>query len=444
MKKQVFLLKSSGAVNLLMMIFISIVAILVVATIQSRLLLQIRRLHSLSDILIADYDAESQIYDMVAGLYYPNFTFPNGKTTLPLLSDGTKITVIYNDYGTTKLINITAERPFAVTKFEAIRQLTYVSSGPEEIEVALSLDCTSSMTSLACPTCTTTRMEELKKALDIFLDDISKYSNAHLGVSVFALNSNWMLMKDATGAEVFITPDKKIPAAQIKQAVDSLDYGFGKYSEKNNIHGSPACQKANLLPHTSIGSGLSFLHDFYQITPPEPNTKRIEIVITDGKPNSRIPHPQCYPEEAYLPHSENDLCCPEGSKCSQTKSISGGVAWSCFDTSGCDKGGDCENEIAEDFLRCTAASTDVLWSSEYAQEKFGLDQKYFGARDPNIDLYAITVFELNSTSDVYQLLNSYSTKYYPLANAAQLSSALSDIITKISEISSILTIRKSL
>jgi len=412
-----------GAATILMVFLVTLMGAFVFIGWQSRLLLLVHRNQSLSDILRATYDSESEIFDIVAKFLgnYPaafNFPFSTSKT----LADGTLLETTGTHVGNTQTIDVTGKRTFATNKMQISRVISETSEAAKS-DIVLVLDCTGSMGEKACASCSTTRMEEQEKAVLGFLDDLEATpgnENIKLGISVFTLNADWLYTSytgsgDPSG--VAVKPDSGLSIAEMRQAVTS---GFSYGGEQ----GSPACK--HLLTYTSIGSGVSFAHDYLRTTASSGN-KQIEVVISDGEPNQRIPVSSGCPLNIFCP-GDGNYCCPSGSLCNKTKPLSAdGNGWSCPAGSGTSR---CE-PYARDFLRCVMADSNTDW----VPEKYtGPTPK--GVRDPNVDVYAVTVLD-NPPASVTQIFSTYATKYYNSADADDLSEILEDIFEEIITLSTI-------
>lgn len=412
-------LKNRGGMATLLVVFASsIVSIMIISAWQIQYLYSLHRGKAMSDALTLGYHAESRIYDILArftGGYANAFTFPMSTTeTLP---DGTILSTQGTEVDDTQTLTVTSKRQFATTKVQLTRVVT---ENPTEIgkdtEIVLSLDCTGSMSQPACSSgCPTTRMQEQKKAVLSFLDSVKANPGADkvkIGISVFQMSAQWMSTAyagDGTPIGTTIRPDSSLTIDQIKQAVTT---GFGNGGDTL----SPACRKVQTA--TSIGSGLMFMHNYFSGVSPTKN--RIEVLISDGEPNQRIPDPAC-PVSIFCPLT-SAFCCPAGTRCNETKTLAGNTTgWNCPAGSGesaC-------SPYARDFVRCALATTDRAWVPEKGGAAF-----YSGARDPNVSAYVVTVIE-NPPASVVSIFSSFADKYYNSANATQLTEILQDIFQEI-------------
>jgi len=403
-----------GAVTLILVMLMAVLIVFLIAGWQSRLLLSLHRTRALSDILLLTYHAESKIYDILARFLggYPNaFDFPF--TSDEVLPDGTKLTTTGKEEGNLKTLTVTTKRLFGTTNLEITKEETETESEfLHDTHIVMSLDCTASMGEKACPTCSTSRMDEQKKAVLNFLNELETtegHERIKVGISVFELKSDWLYTSyaaDGTPTGVAVRPDSPLSLNDIRSAVNN---GFGHSGDT----GSKACRK--IFTYTSVGSGLAFMHDYLRTTATE-NLDQVEILITDGVPNQRIP---------YSP-------CPENIFCPGTPGLCGSVpGWSCL----AGKSGSACTPYARDFLRCTLADSGTNWTGE-AGAVNGVSNT--GARDPEVDVYTVTVLdtpsssgELENFNKVTSIFDTYSTEYYPLSEADKLSEKLKLILEKI-------------
>lgn len=401
-----------GAATLILVLIMSVLLVFLIAGWQSRLLLSLHRAKAMSDILILSYHAESKIYDLLAkflGGYPGAFSFPF--STTETLADGTVLDTEGYESGNFQTLQVGAKRLFGSSKIEIIREdLSSIDKFFQDTQIVMSLDCTGSMGNRACPTCLTTRMEEQTKAVLQFLDAVEStegHERIQLGVSVFTMKADWLYTSyDGTGnpTGTAVRPDNPLSIDEIKQAVNN---GFGITGEA----GSPACKKLNT--YTSIGSGLSFMHDYLRSVK-ESDTKQVEILITDGEPNQRIPYSSC-PVDVFCP-GDGRYCCPSGSNCYLT-------GWTCPVGQG---PGVCTS-YARDFLRCTLADTNQSWIQEAGA---GAGASHMGVRDPDTNVYTVTVMQ-SPPAQVLNIFESFATEHYHLSNADKLTEILGLILQEI-------------
>lgn len=384
-----------GAATLIFITIVAIIVTLLITVTQSRVLLSLRRTQSAADTVIAGYDAESEAYDVIARLLNGYLSSANIGTTTKQFGD-TTLTITGEDTGTQQTVTVTAQRSFAVSKVQAVREVQSIGS-IEDVDIILSLDCTGSMDSD-----TPTRFESLESAAVNFMNNLESRDDAdkfHVGVVVFGVDSDWLKYN---GQDV--TPDSGFTLAQVRQAIQD---GINRTHDE-----SPAC--IPIMNATSIGTGIIQAHDYFALHK-RTSTKQIEIVITDGEPNSRIPDPRCSP----------DSFCP----LNRSMCTSNPYNWSCIDPwsqAAC-------NTLGLDFLRCSIADT-----STFVPE---INQN--GIRDPEVDIYAVTIFA-HPPAEVVDAFKAYVTEdgYYNAARAAELTNILDDILKSIVSKRSTVTIKR--
>ncbi len=365
-------MKNRGIVTLIFILLMAVLATLILVVGQSRLLLAIQRSKSSSDNLITSYSAESEINDLLLRLSKGVLTqadfssFPITKT----LDEGKLVLEINGRIeGSNQILDVTARRSFAVSKIQAIRAIQ-TAQNITPVDLILMLDCTGSMGSSSGQGQTTTRMQELKKAALNFVQGIANDPNGdfiNLGLGVFGTNAAWV----TTASGQNITPTNQISFNNI---IDTINTKFN--STRQN---SSACLAVQ--DNTSIGSGFTFAQDYFGVNN-APLRKKVEIVITDGRPNTRIPYPACPPS----------ISCPTL----------------------------CTTE-AENFLRCAITDTNTRW-----------DVVNFGVRDPNITAYGVTVLNpaSNQITQIFQTALGVSN-YFNATTADQLTGILDSILTRI-------------
>lgn len=376
----------AGAITIIFLTLVALVLTLILAATQSSLTLALRRSQSASDILIATYRAESEANDVMARLI-------GGYLTSADISDryqvgDMRIEVEGQELGDTQIVTVTAFRGLAVGKVQAVRRLLSVEE-VDEVEIILALDCTSSMDYGAnCANCNSrpSRLDAQEQAAINFVESISNLQDSDkfkVGVSVFGIDSAWLQYNG-----VNVTPGSGLSFSEIQTAISQ---GFSTI-RKN----SPACiQVAN---GTSVGTAFRHSHDYFTSTKAE-GTKQIEVVITDGEPNARIA----------------DSACSPGTACTNLSGLC--------------------NAAAYNYLRCTVADTttqvDEISSTQY------------GARDPEVDAYAVTIFD-NPPQDVVTIFQKYATEggYFNANRASELSGILSNILGRILEDRSTVTIKR--
>lgn len=379
----------SGLITILFILMMSIVATFILVVGQSRMLLSLERSKSATDTLLTNYSAESQISNFIAELFLGRFTqtdFSQFPQTITLDGGKLKITLeakLLPDGS--EEITATSQRAFSVNKIQAIKTSSDEQS-TTELDLTLSLDCTGSMNEPAQKGGPSfpTRFDEQKRAALSFIDRINTHPKRdliNLGIIVFGVDAKWL--KSLDGRD--IKPDSGVSITDIRSAVNQR---FGSLIDQSN-----ACQ--TVMNATSIGSALALSRDFFKATVGSLHNQ-VQVVISDGEPNSRIPYPDC-PLSVFCPaHGGSNYC------------RSNEYGWTCYGRS--------ETECLDlgiNFTRCTLADT-----------------AHGGVRNPNVDSYTVTVLD-NPPANVVSILDSNSTEYYNTANATQLTSLLDTIFDDI-------------
>ncbi len=345
-----------GIATIIIVIMISIVALFIVFTWQSRLLLAVYRHRSLSDILAADYAAESEVFDLVHRyLKYPNFDM--GSNYLRNFGPGQSLQVTATGTSENRTLDFLARWPYASTSF----QLTKTNSGEgtvnfDKVEIAMGIDCSPSMNSKACPTCGTSRIYQLQKALSAFIREITNITPVatrdkfYLGLMPFQRTAAW-----ATDSLGQVKPTNDL--SRLQNLVDNS----GTW---NSVSNSPLCRTTGLMDipgnaGTNLGdSGLILNRTYFT---DNVRVKKAYILFTDGLPNT----------------TRTDLACGV-TQCSEPE-----------DTGAC-------TIQAVNNLKCSLATTNKDWSGT------GI----FGTRLPQVDVYAVTVAEQNAY-DPSTIKNAY-------------------------------------
>ena len=402
-----------GAVTIIFLTVLALIITLLLAATQSRLSLALRRSQSAGDTIVSSYKAESEANDVMSKLVGKYLGSANLDYTENV--DGMRIDVKGKDEGSTQTVDVTVNRDFAVSSVQATREIKSVEQ-VDSVEMILALDCTGSMDDPSgAPG--QTRFDAQKEAALSFIDTLSGLSNADkfkLGVTTFGINAKWLRVG---GRDV--SPENGLDFADIKSAVEN---GFGSTRST-----SPACSE--IMDATSVGTAFTFSHDYFS-THKQDGVKQIEIVITDGEPNSRIPSIGCSPN-AFCPAFPLS---PDGTQnyCEDNE-----YGWQCYQYSSYKDGPyeadnfnqaayDTCQPLAYDFLQCAVADTDSG-----------------GIRDPNIDAYAVTIFD-NPPRDVVTILRNYTSEngYYNASRASQLKNILNVILNEILKEHSTVTIKR--
>jgi hypothetical protein len=264
-----------GIITLVYILFIAVIATFVLAIGSSRILLAIARSRSAFDTLVSSYSAESEVSDILYKFSHNYLTDSNFTQTKDV--GDTHYTINSSDTGGTRTISVTAQRGFSTSKIQAIETGTGSAS---DVEILMALDCTSSMDQLANPANPggPSRFIAQRDAAISFIDKISSLSSSN------AVNFSVGIVTYGVDSKFLIEPTKKLDL--VKAAVLA---GFS--STKLT---SSACN--GIIDSTSVGTGFVASQEYFKThTPSNPNTKRIELIITDGVSNSRIPYAPCVP-----------------------------------------------------------------------------------------------------------------------------------------------------
>lgn len=406
---------------------------------QSRLLLAIQAGKSISDNLVATYAAESEIINIIGNLARGTWdtsdlaSIPRSRN----IADVEIITEIDNS-AEQQIIDITARRTFSVQKIQAVRNVRTFLDG---VEIVMALDCTSSMNDSASGTGGgPTRFDALKSATLTFINKMEQLEldnpeefggKFKFGILTYGIDAKWAQFNGDD-----LTPQNPISYDQLRTLVQT---GFGSTRQTSSL-----C--ANVMDATSIGSGLAKMHEYFD-SHIDSRKKSIEILITDGLPNSRIPDNSCPPLNNDCP-SWFPSCTPTSGFCPgyyiepgtrRNYCESNEYGWSCdnydyyswpghIDGSG-------YNSVAYDYcspkalnyLRCTLAKSNTN-VSEIGQT---------GSRNPNVDAYTVTVLQDDpSSAPTINAFRKYADLYLNASQADQLTDRLNtvfdDIVSKLS------------
>lgn len=374
---------NQGAVTLIYMSLITLISVLLLTIGYSRFMLALKRSEAFYDSIQTSYRAESEINNFLAQLIGGYLTSDNFPISEEMTFGDTRVSIDAWIEDNSQIIDVTASRFFAVNKIRAVRQAESAGS-LNSAEMILTLDCTGSMGSSSGSGEGTSRLQEQTKAVLGFIDNLadSDYAeNARVGVAVFGRNANWLT--DSSGHQV--RPDAGMSIAEVRQAV--VD-GFTNPSGSAQLSRSRDQSICTSLVDdgTNIGAGINIMNTYFENNPlEEEDIKLVEILISDGEPNSYI--------------SENR----------------------CLSKPGCTI---CSGSAAYDplnYLKCTLSDWDTEWMSGR-----------IGMRDPEIDAYVVTVFR-SPPAGVVSAIETYSTQYYNAAYAHQLSEILEDIFENIQQ-----------
>lgn len=363
-----------GVATLIAVFLVAMIGVFVVTAWQARLYLAIHRSQSLADSLIVGYLAESRINDLVAkflGNYPQAFSFPfHLEEQLPdgslLVTDGTHVGNIYT-------MDVVAQRQFATTNMRLIKEENVETEALyDQVDMIINLDCSGSMNTLT--SAGTTRLREARDATWDFANAVEEFNALgdlpmlRLGLASFGITNKWVQLPTAD-----MTRMKSVINDQIR--------------DRQELSG--ACQGLN-TGGTNIGGGYKFMSDYFvsAYPPVVERLKKIEILITDGEPNSTDP-------------SSN----PAITYC--------GVAPGCF--FGATNPPNCIQH-GERYAVCNLGKTTT----------FVTEINKNGRRDPAVDAYTVTVSEDVSTR-IKDMLARYSTKSYDATDASDLSEILQDL-----------------
>lgn len=394
-KKDYFKSRQSGITTLITVLFLAMVATFVVAVIQSRLLVSIFRQKSLSDVLRASYGAESETYDLLTRIISYGMSFP---PDYQRSDNGTELTVDTTIDANFQRMTVTAQRPFSVQRLEIVSG-SLEQSAVSNMEIILALDCTGSMNSPADPNCDPrrqtciSRMQEQKNAAISFIQGIANLEyaeNFKIGVTVFEHVAIWF--PDANGVNITPTYDTSASKTAILSALNTQLTG-----DRNTSLACDAVQNGG----TNVGAGFAFANAYFAATPPDPNTKRAEVLITDGLPSSRI----------------TDAMCPS--------EFGAGYNYDCID---------CQIP-ALDYLLCPLVDRNSTYIAPTN------NKSYYGTRDPGIAVYTVTILPPEELGTVDDIFGAYSTAYLYSDDATKLTEFMNLFLEQINEGITTLTIR---
>src|SRR3989344_5004530 len=383
-----------GITTLILLMLLSVVSIFIITLIQSRIILSLRRSLSAADTILSTYAAESEINDVLARIVGGYENVGDLDDYEKDLIDGSHLIV---DFATT-------QRPYAVSKIKAERTIPreFVTTA-ENIEIVLVMDCTGSMGSKARQGSQTTRFYEQREAVKSFVKgvmDLPDSDRFTLGVVVYGYTTSWY--KDASGAEL-----KSLSGmANFQKLYNEAHSGFGNPPETDlNIRREDTRCPSLVEDYTNTGAGLRKAEDYFNDI--NQDVSKAIVLVTDGIPNSKT----------------KDSFCPNNINCHGSNA-------GCFDD-------------ARDYLRCRIADSGSQYLSEVSNRSF------FGVRDPNVKVYAVTVLDSpknNEEEEIFTktvgIFSQYSNSYYNLTNATQLTQILESFLEEIIKENSVITIER--
>jgi hypothetical protein len=385
--------KHKGIATLLTVMVVCIVVMFILVAWQTRLLTSVNRKESMGDRLKATYAAESKIFDIIER-FIQNYPLPAAGTFN--LGGGAKLVVQATSGGGMDTLRVSAVWPNASSQIEATRIVTASNeSNYDNVEIVLALDCTGSMERCADPsrsdtaTCPT-RMDKEKEAALMFLDGIqalpsderSKYLT---GVEVFKVETRWL-----SRSGVSFNPTSDI--SSLKSAVQASFSRKPSTSSACNFNNPSWWMSGNRNGETNLGSPLVFADDYLKTTE-QIKRKQVEILVTDGLPNTANIEPRC-----------------QTINCSESVGVE-----------------PCKTQTLN-MLQCGLADSATSW-------KPGIR----GLRSPGVEVYAVTTLDspqsqevgtYNATVNLFKNVN-YVKKYYNSADASQLPGILQDIFDEI-------------
>ncbi len=371
---------NKGAVTLIYMALVTLISVLILTVGYSRFMLSLRRSEAFADTIETSYRAESEINNLLAQLVGGYLTEANFPISESMAFGDTRVEIEARIEDNSQIIDVTASRFFAVNKIRAVR-VAYGSGFFNDAEIIIALDCTGSMGNSSGSSEGTSRLQEQTKAVLGFIDNlaVSDYAgNVRMGVAVFGRNSNWL--RSVSGQQV--RPDAGMTVAEVRQAVYS---GFTYPSGSGNLARSRSQSICDELveDYTNIGAGFNIMNNYFENNPPPSgNAKRVEILISDGEPNTYIRESVCLNRPTCVPCSGNSF--------------------------------------PLDYLKCTLADQNTEWTGGRT-----------GMRNPLVDSYVVTVLH-NPPAAVVSAIQTYSTEYYNAIYAYQLSEILDRIFESIS------------
>lgn len=408
-----------GIATIVVVMIATIICSFLILAWQSQLLLAVHRNQAMTDVIATGYAAESEIYDWVAkflGGYDELFVPPLDETYRilkddVLLADGTKLNVKANKEGDRENLYINSNRVYASSNFFISRE-TLVSPGIsyDNLDITLSLDCTTSMNLPADAYCKkkccegpsngvtwyeeqcvnntsqgsgsdgyrecmnrtkredglsfcSTRIAETKTAALAFTEAVKDLAGNYpsktirLGLNVFRVDAIW----------------KQNLTTNYDQVKDLLNSDLGKWH--SGTGGSSMCEFEG---STSIGSGYDLAISTYR---PEisPDRKQVVVLVTDGDPNSR-----------HSSYTDTSIC---GSETCTLCGIYKGL----------------------EYMTCSLKKTDEG-----------------GIRNPEIDAYAVSVQDVinGGVLDVFQN-KDYVKGFYNSGDATDLAKLLMNVLDDI-------------
>lgn len=385
----------SGAVLILYVTLATVILIFFLILTQSRFLLSTKRSAASSDALLTSYQAESEVNNFLAkviGGYVSSSDLVRGIRFDKNVS-GTNIHIeassVISGNNETQTITATAKRASAVSKIEGIREINTIEESTKDVEIAIILDCTSSMDTLADPLdpAKGTRFRQERIALaENFLQKIIELPNSykyHLGIGLFGSNAKWLDTSWISGSKgTILKPDSGLSALDLKSIVET---GI------TDIRNDGICKNVN--DGTSVGSGYALANEYFATD--TLGYKKVILLITDGEPNAR----------------QADSNCPP--------------SWSCLR---------CLDD-AKEFMRCHLAKSDTYIS----------ENGYNGRRQNDVDAYSVTVYS-DVSAEVIEIFTKYGVAngYFGLENATQLPEKLLEILDIIIKSNSTFSIRRAI
>lgn len=407
---------NKGIISLTVVVFMMVMMVLILALLQSRILLGIQRTKGTADTILSTYNAESEIYDTLARLSLGH-DFDLAKKERRL-SDGTKLITEGHQVGADTVISFTAELPFATTKLEVTQKMDNTTTSFGLMDIVLALDCTNSMAECADPAnqdCRNnskqTRFEVLKQSVISFLDELEQVTDIpiRIGIMIFTGDGQWL--KTTAGEE--ITPTSGVSIQTMK---DTISQTFKKVPYAT---GSACNDITENFPDgggTSQATGLQFMHKYFANK--LPNTKQVEVLITDGGPTTAIPSAPCNLPYFVVESESDTYAC--GTTGKYIPMMDPTQIWSCkpYQGSRWIFGNEDPNwnsaDTAERAFSCYIADKNTIWEGST-----------YGQRDPEVDSHVVVTYKLPATEPLKAVYANYPGVYvYDMDKATQLQDTL--------------------
>ncbi len=415
-----------GIISLTVVIFMMVIMVLILALLQSRILLGIQRTKGAADSILSTYNAESEIYDTLARFQKGA---PIANKPEETLNDGTKLRVDTENLANEQEITITAKLPYATTKLTMSRASSSTTSF-NGVDLVLSLDCTGSMSSCADPEVAaqhpfdnnyclnssnpaeTTRFQELRKATVAFLEGLKGITEVpvRVGISVFSGDSDWARTSAGTSQPgVEIRPDNNL---SIDDLIKTINTDFNAKKPSSSTGGCKVIPEEG----TSHASSLQFMQN-YLTTSKLTTIKQVEVMVTDGLPTTAIPAPMCGNEYQYFIPTHTTIRCDSGVPF--IPHLDPFSFWRC-EQNGTGYTVGTVGNVPTELTACMITGNDRTWGDNRT-----------GQRDPNLDAYVI-ITSKQDDNDPFKLIMTKQPGvfYYDTDNAQDLTTILKNDVIK--------------